>query len=234
MNNFSILFENEEILLINKPFGTAVQGGAGVAHPLDEELAKQLGYKIYLVHRLDKDTSGILVVAKNPVAAAKWTKLISEKEVTKEYMAICVGTPVVKGKEVEKGVVDGVLEAHGREQSAKTYFDVTGKCVLEIEKQTDTGSEIKKVGLSLIHITLGTGRMHQIRIQMAKIGAPLAADDQHGDFKANKLIRKVGIKKLCLAATRITIPVEGQSKVFEIPLPSHMQDVVDSYFKAEK
>ena len=65
MKTFSIIFENEEILLVNKEGGVSVQGGAGIAHPLDAELSIQLGYKIFLVHRLDKETSGILVVAKN-------------------------------------------------------------------------------------------------------------------------------------------------------------------------
>ena len=219
MTPFSILYENDEILLINKPNGVSVQGGKGISHPLDTELSAQLGYKIHLVHRLDKDTSGILVVAKNSRAAAKWTNLIAQKEVKKEYIAITIGKPLVDGKPSEKGRIRGTVEAHGRTQEAYLDFTVEKSGVIAAESQTDES----QIALSLVHIVLGTGRMHQIRIQLAKNGAPIAADDQHGDFKKNKLLRRVGIKKLCLAAFRLTIPVDGKEKTFEIPLPEHMQ-----------
>ena len=230
MKDLSILYEDDEILLVNKPSGTAVQGGAGVSHPLDEELPKQLGYKVYLVHRLDKETAGILIVAKNPKAAARWTKLIATDEVSKEYRAICIGNPVVGGKPVNKGKIEGKLEAHGREQEATTYFEVLEECRVPVVIQGEDGEETKEVPLSLLKITLGTGRMHQIRIQMSKCSAPLAADDQHGNFKANKLLRKAGIRKLCLAAVKLTIPVGGKKQTFEIELPDHMKEAVDKYF----
>ena len=71
-----IIYENNEIFIIDKPAGLAVQGGQGVVHSVDRDFAEQTGQKVYLVHRLDKDTSGLMVVAKNPAAAVKWTKLI--------------------------------------------------------------------------------------------------------------------------------------------------------------
>ena len=230
MKDLSILFENEEILIVNKPYGVSVQGGAGVSHPLDEELSKMLGYKIYLVHRLDKETVGILIVAKSPKAASKWTSMIASDKVKKEYYAICIGSPVVNGKKSRQGTINGVLQAHGREMSAQTHFEVEKECVLH---QSITSGETEKtvdVPLSLVHITLGTGRMHQIRIQMAKNEAPLAGDDQHGNFKINKIIRRAGIKKLCLASTKLTVCMDGKDYVFEIKLPEHMQSIVDKYF----
>jgi len=230
MSKFSIIFQNEEILLVLKPCGTAVQGGQGIAHPLDDELSKQVGYRVHLVHRLDKETEGILIVAKTPQAASKWTKLISGSSVTKEYYALCLGVPVVNGKKSMKGVLKGELEAHGRVQSAETYFEVVSSKEVEIPPaEGSENQESVKVVLSLIHIVLGTGRMHQIRIQMAKAQCPLCGDDQHGNFKLNKKIRKLGIKKLCLASTKLTIPVDGKPAVFEIPLPVHMQKPVDEY-----
>ncbi len=221
---FSILYENSEILLINKPNGVSVQGGAGISYPLDETLSEQLGYKIYLVHRLDKDTAGILIVAKNAPAAAKWTKLIAGDDVQKEYYAVCIGTPAVKGKKKAKGVLTGTVEAHGRIQQAQTFFEVEKTGTVSVPN-----SDLERVELSLVHITLGTGRMHQIRIQMAKAGAPLAADDQHGNFKMNKILRKCGIKKLQLAAVRLTIPLGGKACTFEIPLPEHIQKTVNAF-----
>lgn len=232
MKAISVIFENQEILLINKPAGVSVQGGVGISHPLDDELSKQLGYRIHLVHRLDKETAGILLVAKNPESASKWTKLISTKQVKKEYMAICVGQPKVRGKKMNDGVLEGTVEAHGRVQNASTFFHVEKVTVAKIQKQDEEGNvSVKEVPLSLVSLTLGSGRMHQIRIQMAKEAqCPLCGDDQHGDFKANKLLRKVGIKKLCLASVKLTVPIDGKERVFQIPLPEHMQSAVDSLF----
>ena len=237
MKGVSILFENSEILLVNKEVGVSVQGGAGVAHPLDEELSKELGYKIHLVHRLDKDTAGILIVAKSPAAATKWIGLIGSKEVSKEYTAICIGKPS-GGKAGQEGTLAGTVEAHGKTQKALSRYRVerTGlvpfpqaegsPCPLEAADEKSDGKSDGKIPgspdgipLCLLSIRIETGRMHQIRIQTAQAGFPIAGDDQHGDFKKNKMLRKAGIKKLMLASTRLTIPLDGELKTFEIPLP---------------
>ncbi|WP_296091640.1 RluA family pseudouridine synthase [uncultured Treponema sp.] len=222
MKTFSIIFENEEILLVNKEAGVSVQGGTGIAHPLDAELSLQLGYKIFLVHRLDKETSGILVVAKNALAAAKWTNLISGGKVKKEYTAVCFGIPFVNGKKCYSGVLEGTVEAHGRTQAAKTFFKVESVWDVKIP-ETD-----EKMELSFLKLTLGTGRMHQIRIQLAKAFCPIAGDDKHGDFKKNKLARKIGIKKLHLAAVRLSLPIDGKMQTFEIPLPEYIKNTLSS------
>lgn len=222
MKTFSIIFENEEILLVNKEVGVSVQGGAGIAHPLDAELSIQLGYKIFLVHRLDKETSGILVVAKNAQAAAKWTNLISGGKVKKEYVAVCFGIPVVDGKKCYSGVLEGTVEAHGRTQAAKTFFKVESVWNVKIPESE------KELELSFLKLTLGTGRMHQIRIQLAKASCPIAGDDKHGDFKKNKLARKIGIKKLQLASVKLSLPVDGKTQAFEIPLPEHIKTTLNS------
>ncbi len=217
--NFSILYEDNEIFLVNKPSGVAVQGGEGVAHPLDKEFSAQVGFPVHLVHRLDKETSGILIVAKNAAAASKWTKLIQTDKVCKEYFAVTIGVPVVKGKELRKGVLRSTVTAHGKEQSAETFFDTVKEWSVDIQN-AETG-EVQKINLALLHLTLGTGRMHQLRIQLAEAKAPIAADDLHGAFKLNKKLRKAGIKKLQLAAIRLTIPAGGKQTLFEIPFPEH-------------
>ncbi len=203
MNPVSIIYENSEIIIINKPQGVAVQGGQNIAHPLDRELPQQLGYPVYLVHRLDQETQGLLVVAKTPQAANKWTHLIGEKAVTKEYDAVCIGVP-----SNPKGQFKSSINDRGIEKSALTFY--------EVKKTWD----IDSYRLSLIHLTLGTGRMHQIRIHLAKAGFPIAGDDKHGDFKANKAIKKLtGIKRLQLISSRLTIPVDGQNLTFELEIP---------------
>ncbi len=182
----------------------SVQGGEKIAHPLDEELARQTGQKVYLVHRLDKDTSGLMIVAKSPAAANKWTKLIGSKEVEKEYVAVCIGTLPQK-----QGVINEDLVQHGQVKKAVTHYKVLEEQELEWEGQ--------KIVLSKVSLILQTGRMHQIRIHLAKQGCPIAGDDQHGNFKLNKVLRKAaGIKHLQLFSVRLTVPLDGKNTVFTL------------------
>ena len=206
-----IIYENDELLIINKPAGLAVQGGAGIVHSVDRDFAQQVGYKIYLVHRLDKDTSGLMVVTKNPVAAGKWTKLIGSKVARKEYLALCAGRMPSKSGVIKEDVVQ-----HGDAKSAVTHYQVEKEWTVSYENESGAG----EIPLSLIRLQLETGRMHQIRIHLAKNGCPIAGDDQHGNFKMNKLLKKIcKIKRLQLAAVKLTIPLEGIEKKFEIPIP---------------
>ncbi len=228
MKNVEIIYENQEILLINKEAGISVQGGAGIAHTLDEELSKQLGYKIFLVHRLDKETSGLMVVAKSPQAANKWISLIASKQVKKEYTAVCFGLPQINGKTAMSGTLRDSVTKAGREMSAVTNFNVLAFKEIDLPKPAESENDLpdEKIVLSLVHLTLGTGRMHQIRIHLAKAFAPIVQDDKHGNFKLNKKVRRLGLKKLCLASTKITIPLDGKPTVFTIKEPEHIQNAM--------
>ncbi len=241
MKKIAIIYENDEILVIDKPAGLAVQGGAGVAHSLDEELSRQQGYKIHLVHRLDKETFGLMVVAKNPVAASKWISLIAGKQVRKEYRALCFGLPTDGKKTLMEGVAMSPVVKGERGLPAETRFKVEKTVFAELPKSAapeavgagsvSCGGEksekkacesSERIQLSLLHLVLGTGRMHQIRIHLARYGCPIAGDDRHGDFKLNKKARKIGIKSLQLCSFRLTIPCDGKKKVFETALPDSM------------
>lgn len=210
MLDVEIVFENEEILIINKKAGCAVQGGKDISHPLDKELPAVLGYPIYLVHRLDRDTSGLLILAKSPLAAAKWTKLIGGKLVTKEYTAICAGSLSKK-----QGTIRSNIIQHGDEKNSITHYKVLA------EKEFDFEGE--KITLSKLLLKLETGRMHQIRIHLAKENCPIAGDDKHGNFKLNKMLKKnLKVKNLLLCASTLTIPLNGKAFVITIPLPDYM------------
>ena len=218
MKNVPIFYENDEIILINKPAGLSVQGGEGISHPLDEELSKKLGYKVHLVHRLDKETCGLMLVAKNPRAASKWTNLIATKQVQKEYEAVCFGCPVINGKKSLSGVIDLDVRQSGREVSAKTSFEVKDSFFVEVP----VGEEKKRLEFSRIHLVLGTGRMHQIRIHLAKVSSPICGDDKHGDFKLNKVAKKaLKIKNLLLCSKKITLPLDSGRRTFEIDAPEY-------------
>ncbi len=206
-----VVYENDEIFIIDKPAGLAVQGGQGVVHSVDRDFAEQTGQKVFLVHRLDKDTSGLMIVAKNPLAAGKWTKIIGSKIARKEYLALCAGRMPAKSGVIKEDVVQ-----HGESKSAVTHYKVEKEWTVPYENDNGAG----EIPLCLIRLQLETGRMHQIRIHLAKNNCPIAGDDQHGNFKINKLLKKVcKIKRLQLAAVKLTIPLEGQEKVFELEIP---------------
>ena len=205
MNDIPIIYQNSEIFIINKKAGMPVQGGEKIAHSLDEEFAKQVGQKVYLVHRLDKDTSGLMLVAKTPAAASKWTKLIGSKQVQKEYIAVCTGTINPKQGEISEDIIQ-----HGQSRRAVTHYKVEKEWKIEREGEAP-------VQMCQIRLQLETGRMHQIRIHLAKQGCPIAGDDQHGNFKINKILRKVaGIKHLQLCSAKLTLPIDGKPQTWTL------------------
>ena len=214
MNSIPVLYENDQILVINKPSGLAVQGGNGVSHSLDKDFSEQVGYKIYLVHRLDKDTSGLMIVAKNPQAASIWTKMVGSKQVKKEYIALCAGSLANKS-----GVIEEEIIQHGQKKSARTYYQVEKEWTVTAETNSAEGekSEPLEIPLCIVRLKLETGRMHQIRIHLAKNGCPIAGDDQHGNFKINKTLKKaLKIKSLQLCSQKLILPIDGKLRTFEI------------------
>ena len=202
-----IVYEDDEIILINKKSGLASQGGVGVGKSVDTELAAQIGQKVYLCHRLDKDTSGLLLCAKTPAAANKWSRFVGEKSVKKEYLALCFGQP-----KNPSGKISFPIKEKGQSKSAVTYYEKA-----QLSDFLREEAEASNLDVCLMKLTLATGRTHQIRIHLAQSELPIIGDDKYGDFKLNKAAKSLlGLKRLCLCAFRLTLPVASGQQTFEI------------------
>jgi 23S rRNA pseudouridine955/2504/2580 synthase len=209
--NIPVVFENDECIVFNKPAGLAVQGGKGVGVSLDSLLAGAYRPRPLLVHRLDKDTSGLILVARNQKAAACFSGLFASRAVRKQYLAVCSGRP----KE-DSGLI-------------RLGLDIRG-----IDKQSETAYTVLQAnsGFSLLGLELGTGRMHQIRRHLAGIGCPILGDDKYGNFTLNKSLRKtMGIRRLLLHASRLVIPASPPLDI-GAPLPDYFEDFVTKCLKS--
>jgi 23S rRNA pseudouridine955/2504/2580 synthase len=194
MRNIPVLFESSDCMVLNKPAGLAVQGGKGIGVSLDSILEESYKTRPLLVHRLDKDTSGLILVARNKEAAAFFSSLFdggpkrsdATAPIIKQYMAAVRGIPQPKD-----GIIRLDLNINNKEKKTETSYRLL--------------SSINQ-DFSLLELELGTGRMHQIRRHLAMISHPVLGDDKYGDFALNKLLRKtMGLKRLLLHACRLKI-----------------------------
>lgn len=209
MKNLDILYEDNFVIVINKPAGLAVQGGKGVKSSLDKILAETRDPPPLLVHRLDKDTSGIILTAKTREAAARFSRLLgTDKQSVKQYIAVCSGCPVKK-----EDVIILEIPVHGSFKKSKTSYKVINS------------HELFDTNFSVLELELGTGRMHQIRRHLSMIGNPVLGDDKYGDFKLNKKLRKTGVKRLLLHSSRLIIKDEIN---ISAPLPDYFQPFLNN------
>jgi len=209
MKNITVLFEDDNFLVLNKPAGLAVQGGAGVGASLDSLLAGAYKKRPFLVHRLDKDTSGVIVTAKTRESAAACSGLFaSPAGLHKRYLALCAGMPD------EKGLIGETLLVKGRELTAETSYRRLAWAHIPADA----------VPVSFLELQPATGRMHQIRRHLARINCPVLGDDKYGDFTLNKKLRRsLGLKRLLLHAASIRLPpslVKGGVEI-NAPLPDY-------------
>ncbi|MEJ5184854.1 MAG: RNA pseudouridine synthase, partial [Rectinemataceae bacterium] len=200
-----ILYENDEILVIDKPAGLASQPGEAVGAHVVQVLEAQLGMAPYLVHRLDRDTAGCMVLARNPAAASRWSRLIAGREVRKRYLAWVAGAP-----SRSSGTIDLPLEGSRGMQEACTLYRLRETCMLS---DATLPSDFR---CSLLELELRTGRMHQIRRHLASLGLPIIADDRHGDFQLNRVLRKLlSAKRLLLRRQLHVVRDHALHKLFE-------------------
>ena len=217
-----ILYEDDALVAVDKPAGLAVHGGSGVAFGLIERLraARPEAKVLELVHRLDRDTSGVLLIAKKRAALVALHAALREGRIDKRYTVLvrgkwrdakrAVDLPLTKfvTREGERRV--RVEREHGR--TARTVFHR-----LQVWPNADPP-------ISLLEAELHTGRTHQIRVHLTHLGFPLAGDDKYGDFNWNRLLAKHGLKRMFLHAQRVEFehPVDAGQIAIEAPLPADL------------
>lgn len=220
-----ILFEDEHVMVLNKPFGIAVQGGTGTKRHIDGLLAgmvDRFGDRPRLVHRLDRDTTGVLLVAKTRAAAAKLGRTFQTRSAAKTYWALVKGVPKPPQGKVEAALVkaagpdgDRVRKALPGEQD-KAMHATTHYSVIDRMAHKAAWMSLKPV----------TGRQHQLRAHMALIGHPIIGDNKYEEGEHPALAESGIDMKLHLHARRLVIehPVAGEPKIdVTAPLPEHMK-----------
>jgi 23S rRNA pseudouridine955/2504/2580 synthase len=194
MKEIPLLFENDDCMVFNKPAGLPTQGGAGIAVSLDSILAERWNPRPLLVHRLDRDTSGLILVARGREAAARFSRLFAREgsggpeggALTKQYLAVCAGRPPKP-----EGRISGDIALRGPPKKSLTAYKLIA----------GDGE------YSLLELALFTGRTHQIRRHLAQNGVPVLGDDKYGNFALNRRLRKtLGLRHLLLHASRLIIP----------------------------
>lgn len=228
---FPVLMEDEAMMAIDKPAGVAVHGGSGVSFGVIEQLrrARPASTNLELVHRLDRETSGVLLVAKKRSALKHLQDQFRDRETGKTYMALVLGLWPSNKKVIDlplmKYTVDtGVGEGERR-------VKVVGKDDPNGMRSITLVRVARTVGpFTLLEVTIKTGRTHQIRVHLASQGHPIAGDDKYGDFEKNKQLQKMGLKRMFLHAWQLKFqhPQTGRLVSLQAPLPTELKSFVDS------
>ena len=216
-----ILFEDEALLAVDKPAGLAVHGGSGVSFGLIERLrqARPQAKFLELVHRLDRETSGVLLVAKKRSALIALHEQLREGRTDKRYQVLVRG----KWRDAVRTVELPLTKYLTGEGERRVRVERDGQHARTIFRRVRVwpGAEPP---LALLEAELDTGRTHQIRVHLTHLGFPLAGDEKYGDFAWNRELARTGLKRMFLHAQRFrfTHPVTGQVMTIESPLPEEL------------
>ena len=227
---FPVLMEDEQMMAIDKPAGVAVHGGSGVSFGVIEQLrqARPGARMLELVHRLDRDTSGVLLIAKKRSALTRLQDQFRDRETGNTYMALVKGQWPSNKKVIDLPlqrylIPNGVGEGERRVRIAAKDDANAQRAITLVRVSRLVGD------YSLLEVTIKTGRTHQIRVHLASQGYPIVGDDKYGDFELNKRLAAQGMKRMFLHAWRLQFvhPQTGRSETVEAVLPEELQNFVD-------
>jgi 23S rRNA pseudouridine955/2504/2580 synthase len=209
-----VVLEDAALLVIDKPSGIAVHGGSGVSYGVIESLRAERPQAKFLelAHRLDRDTSGLLLIAKKRSALVELHRMLREGEVRKIYLAVVKGAVAQKSLELRESLHKYVTASGERRVSVKEG----GMEAVTRVKRLKAGAEY-----SLLEVELLTGRTHQIRVHLAHAGHPIVGDEKYGDFALNKALKT----RLLLHAAKLSFrhPLSGEPVRLESPVPPEIE-----------
>jgi len=228
----NILFEDDFLIVLNKPSGTAVHGGSGLSFGIIELVRNvRSDHNFFeLVHRIDKDTSGVLLIAKKRSALVEIHKQMREKKVHKKYQVVVRGIWKEKQRIVDLNLLkttanNGQNKVRVIESGINNPLAKASRSVFFLKKNFSV--------YSLLDVKLITGRTHQIRTQLAHLGFPILGDEKYGDFTLNKTLKKIGLQKMLLHAAELgfTHPVTLKNTLIKAPLPIHISNFISKHEK---
>jgi 23S rRNA pseudouridine955/2504/2580 synthase len=238
---FPILFEDDAFLAIGKPAGVAVHGGSGVSFGVIEQLrqARPQATSLELVHRLDRETSGLLLIAKKKRALRALQDQFRERSTGKTYLTVVKGAWPQKLKVLDQPLHKYLLPDGERRVKVVSadHPDALHSLTLVRPIQrlaAPPGCENDcPEGLTLLEVTIKTGRTHQIRVHLASAGYVIAGDDKYGDFELNRSLNRSGLKRMFLHAWRLRInhPISEESMELVSQLPVELQNWVKALAK---
>ena len=216
-----ILFEDEGFLIMNKPAGFAVHGGSGVSSGIIEglRLIRPEAHFLELVHRLDKDTSGCLLIAKKRSALRKLHELFRDDQIHKTYQALLAGQWARKKLVVTAPLLKNISKGGER----MVVISQSGKAAETLFRRLKLFRNA-----TLVEASPKTGRTHQIRVHAASFGHPIVGDERYGQDEVNKVFKNKGYKRMFLHAETLKFqhPVTGVLMSISAPLPSQLEDLL--------
>lgn len=227
---FPILMEDDAMMAINKPSGVAVHGGSGVSFGVIEQLrqARPALKSLELVHRIDRETSGILLVAKKRSSLKHLQDQFRDRETGKTYLALVLGQWPSNRKVIDLPLQRFLLPNGSQEGERRVR--VVGLNDPGAMRAITLVKVAKLIGnYSLLEVTIKTGRTHQIRVHLSSLGYPIAGDEKYGDYDQNKELQKLGLKRMFLHAWRLKFmhPTTNKLVQLECPLSDELQAFVD-------
>lgn len=221
--DFAVVFEDEAMLVLDKPAGVAVHGGSGVDFGVIEQMrrARPLAKFLELAHRLDRETSGLLIIGKKRSALTRLHELFRDGGIDKRYLALVKGDWRDTLRNV-KLPLHKYLTAAGERRVRVDPEGREAHSVMRLKGRWKTS-----LGqFSLLEVELRTGRTHQIRVHLAHLGFPILGDEKYGDFSLNRELHKSGLKRMFLhaASMRLPHPLSGERLQLVAPLPMELDN----------